>query len=146
MINHFQIRNGKFIMDKFSKEKRSEIMQKIKSKETKVELIVFEELKKRKIYFKSHYSKIIGNPDIAFPRKKVAIFIDGDFWHGYKSKILGKNISPGYWENKIEKNFNRDIEINKLLDNIGWKVLRIWEHEIKKDLRESIKKIEEFIT
>ena len=133
------------MMDTFSKQKRSEIMQKIKSKDTVIELLVFNELKKRKIYFKRNYSKIIGNPDIAFPRKKIAIFIDGDFWHGYKSKILGKKIPEGYWENKITRNCNRDLEINNTLNNLGWKVLRIWEHEIKKNFEISIKKIEEFI-
>ena len=121
-------------------------MQKIKSKDTKIELIVFHELKKRKIYFKKHYSKIIGNPDIAVPRKKIAIFIDGDFWHGYINKILGKKISDGYWKNKITNNFIRDKEINNILNNLGWKVLRIWEHEIKTDLEQSIKRIEEFMS
>ena len=57
-------------------------MSKIRSKNTKAELIVFRELRKRKIHFQKHYKKVVGSPDIAIPRKKIAIFIDGDFWHG----------------------------------------------------------------
>ncbi|RZD19594.1 MAG: hypothetical protein EVG15_00760 [Candidatus Acididesulfobacter diazotrophicus] len=76
------------MMDKFTKEKRSEIMSNIRSQNTKVEILVFRELRKRKIYFQKHYKKAIGNPDIALPRKKKAVFIDGDFWHGYQFSKL----------------------------------------------------------
>lgn len=66
-------------MDKFTKEKRSEIMSKIRSKNTKCKLKVFRELSRRGIYFQKHYSRAVGNPDLALPRKKKAIFIDGSY-------------------------------------------------------------------
>ena len=70
------------MVDKVTKEKRSEMMSKIRSSNTKIELAVFKRLKKRGIYFQKHYKKAPGTPDIALPRKKKAVFIDGDFWHG----------------------------------------------------------------
>jgi DNA mismatch endonuclease (patch repair protein) len=83
-------------MDVFTKEKRSELMSKIRSKNTGIEKVVFREIRKRGIYFQKHYGRVAGNPDIALPRKKIAIFIDGDFWHGYQFE-------------KIKKSFQRNI-------------------------------------
>jgi len=131
--------------DIFSKEKRSEVMSKIRSENTKIELLVFKELRKRGIYFQKHYKKVYGSPDIALPRKKKAVFIDGDFWHGYKTNVLCKNLSGVFWKNKITKNIERDRKINKQLNEIGWKILRIWEHEIKKELDITIYKIQRFL-
>jgi DNA mismatch endonuclease (patch repair protein) len=86
--------------DKFTKEKRSLIMAAIKSKNTKQELKVFKELRKRKVYFQKHYRKIAGTPDIAIPSKKIAVFIDGDFWHGWKFKVKEKWLPEIYWREK----------------------------------------------
>jgi len=93
--------------DKFSKEKRSEIMSRIRSKNTKAEITVFRELRKRGIYFQKHYKKIAGNPDIALPRKKKAVFIDGDFWHGYNFSKLKERLPKKYWLEKIEDHGRR---------------------------------------
>ena len=94
--------------DSFTKEKRSEVMSKIRSKETQIEQIVFKYLRKQGVYFKKHYKKASGSPDIALPRKKIAIFIDGDFWHGWQfSKKKGK-LPKKYWLAKIESNIQRD--------------------------------------
>lgn len=120
-------------------------MSKIRSKNTKVENLVFKELRRRKIYFQKHYKKSPGNPDIAFPKRKIAIFIDGDFWHGYNFKKWGKSLPKKYWLAKIAKNMQRD-KINKnKLKRQGWKVLRIWEHEIENDLPRVIDKIKKII-
>ncbi len=67
--------------DVFSKAKRSEIMSRIRAKDTRIEKTVFSYLRKKKIYFQKHYSKVAGNPDIALPAEKIAVFINGDFWH-----------------------------------------------------------------
>ncbi|GAJ07086.1 unnamed protein product, partial [marine sediment metagenome] len=96
--------------DKFSKDVRSKIMSEIRSEGTKVENIVFKELKKRKIYFQKHYKRAVGNPDIALPRKKKAVFIDGDFWHGRDFHKLKKRLPKKYWLKKIERNVQRDKE------------------------------------
>ena len=125
-------------MDKFSKEKRSEIMSRIRSKDTKVEKIVFKELRKRGIYFQKHYYKAPGKPDIALPRKKKAVFIDGDFWHGYQFEKLKERLPKEYWIRKIENNVARDKENRKLLKQSGWEVVSIWEHDIYKNFNETI--------
>lgn len=131
--------------DKFSKEKRSLIMSKIGSKNTKVEISVFRELRKRGIYFQKHYKNAVGNPDIALPRKKKAIFIDGDFWHGYNFVELKKRLPKKYWLKKIENNINRDNNNNLRLSENGWEILRIWEHSINKNVDKEIEKIINFL-
>lgn len=120
-------------------------MSKIRSKNTAIERVIFKELRKRKIYFQKHYKKTIGNPDIALPRKKIAIFIDGDFWHGYNFKKNKKRLPKKYWLKKIEDNIARDNKNRSKLRREGWKILRIWEHEIKKNPEKNIEKIIKFL-
>ena len=116
--------------DIFSKKKRSCIMSRIRGKDTKIEKKVQETLSNMKIKFEKHY-RVNGNPDFALPRKKIAIFVDGDFWHGYNFKKR-ENKLPDYWVNKIKRNMKRDRKNNKELKKLGWKVLRVWEHSIMK--------------
>lgn len=116
--------------DVFSKEKRSWIMSRIRGKDTKIEKLFESWLKEEKIKFSKHY-KMVGNPDFALPRKKVAIFVDGDFWHGYDFKKREKKL-PKYWVNKIRRNMKRDKKAEKELNKLGWKVVRIWEHRLLK--------------
>jgi len=73
-----------------------------------------------------------GKPDVAFVSKKVAIFVDGHFWHGYKFNSVGKKLPRKYWLPKIRQNMLRDRKINRILKQKGWKVLRFWEHEVTK--------------
>ncbi|MFA6228309.1 MAG: very short patch repair endonuclease [Patescibacteria group bacterium] len=129
--------------DVFSKEKRSEIMSKIRGKNTKVELLVFGELRKRGVYFQKHYKRAPGKPDIALPRKKIAVFIDGDFWHGYNFSNTKKRLPKKYWRAKIEANIHRDVKNRRKLKRMGWKVLRIWEHQLtQRNFNKSMSKIE----
>lgn len=131
-------------MDIFTKKKRSEIMSKIHSKNTEAEKVAFRELRKKNVYFQKHYKKATGNPDVALPRKKIAIFIDGDFWHGYKHAVQKQRLPRKYWLKKIEDNIKRDKKNRAKLKKDGWKVLRIWEHEIKKNPEKAIQKIIKF--
>jgi len=131
--------------DIFTKEKRSEIMSRIRSKNTKVEILVFRELRRRGIYFQKHYKRATGSPDIALPRKKKAVFIDGDFWHGYQFYKIKDRLPKKYWLPKIEGNIIRDRKNRASLRRKDWQVLRIWEHEIKKDLDKAMGKIEKFL-
>lgn len=131
--------------DVFSREKRSEIMSKIRSKNTKAEVLVFKELKRRKIYFQLHYKKASGSPDIALPRKKIAVFIDGDFWHGYRFAERRSKLPEKYWVGKIEGNMKRDRRNRAKLRKSGWKVLRVWEHEVLKNFDKTIDKIVTFL-
>jgi DNA mismatch endonuclease (patch repair protein) len=108
-------------------------MSKIKSTNTCLEVSFRKLLSKNKIRgYRLHY-KIIGKPDIVFPAKKVVIFIDGDFWHGYNWKKLGKVPPKKYWQAKIERTMARDKIYTRQLRKEGWKVIRIWEHNLKKN-------------
>lgn len=116
--------------DIFDKKKRSEIMSKIKGKNTKPELVISKLLKGTSL--KKH-PKITGNPDFGDKKNKIAIFVDGCFWHGCEFHGTIPKTNRTFWRHKIGKNIERDIKINKILRHGGYKVIRIWEHEIKKD-------------
>jgi len=120
-------------------------MSKIRSKNTIAERLVFKELRKRKIYFQKHYKKAAGKPDIALPSKKKAVFIDGDFWHGYKFLKQKERLPKKYWVRKIEGNITRDKNNTAKLKKDGWVILRIWEHQIEKDFDKTIEKIISFL-
>lgn len=133
--------------DVFSKEERSKIMSRIRSKETKAEKVVFKFLRREKIYFQKHYNRVAGKPDIALPRKKRAIFIDGDFWHGRKLKTTIDRLPKDYWQGKIAGNVARDKKIRRELRKQGWQILRIWETDVlrKKTQQEELEKIAKFL-
>lgn len=131
--------------DVFSRPKRSEIMSKIRSKDTGIEKIVFAYLRKQKIYFQKHYAKIPGNPDIALPSQKKAVFINGDFWHGYRFKEWKDRLPKIYWRDKIAGNIKRDNKNQRLLRHRGWKILKIWSHCLKKDPLAECQKIADFL-
>lgn len=133
------------MVDVFSKKKRSEIMSRIRSENTQAEKIAFSFLRSKGIYFQRHYKMVIGSPDIALPKKKKAVFIDGDFWHGYKFSKIKSRLPKEYWRKKIEDNIKRDKFNRSKLRRSGWKVLRVWEHEIDKQRDESFKKIIKFL-
>lgn len=120
-------------------------MSKIRSENTKVERLVFCELRKRGVYFQKHYKKAKGKPDIALPRKKKAVFIDGDFWHGRNLLKQRKRLPKKYWLPKIEKNVKNDRRNGLLLKRAGWKILRVWEKEIIKNPEKEIEKISNFL-
>jgi len=135
--------------DVFSKAKRSEVMSLIRSKNSKAELIVFRYLRKNNIYFQKHYKRAVGTPDIALPRKKLAVFIDGDFWHGrnYQHRLKGRDEND-YWVKKIVRNIERDIQTRESLTEAGWKILVVWESDIKRKRTQdqTLKQISHFIT
>ncbi len=127
--------------DKFNKETRSKIMAAIRSINTSPERLVFSDLRKRGVYFQRHYKKALGTPDIAMPSRKVAVFIDGDFWHGFRYPAWKGRLKNSFWRRKIERNRNRDKLYHGKLRRMGWKVLRVWEHQLKNDFRETVDKI-----
>ncbi|MCH7883363.1 very short patch repair endonuclease [Patescibacteria group bacterium] len=131
--------------DIFTPEKRSEIMSAVKAKNTGFEKKFFSLLRKNGIRFQTHYKRAYGNPDIAFPSKKIAIFLDSDFWHGWRYPSWSHKLTSDFWINKIEANRKRDKKVTRKLRKDGWTVLRIWEHQIKKDPEESLDKICELV-
>lgn len=128
-------------MDNLTKDQRRKNMQNIRSTGTKPERKIMEALKKRKIYFAPHVSKIIGKPDIVFRRKKIVIFIDSDFWHGHPERCVMPKTNSEYWAGKIEGNKLRDAEVNDVLRSKGWQVLRLWEYEINHNFDETFQTI-----
>ncbi|OGS27664.1 MAG: hypothetical protein A2297_08765 [Elusimicrobia bacterium RIFOXYB2_FULL_48_7] len=122
---------------------RSSLMQKIKSEKTKPEIILRNALRKANIRFKGYGHPLPGKPDIVLLKKKLVVFIDGEFWHGYKWKNKKNRIKAhrGYWIPKIERTIKRDKQNNLKLRRLGWQVLRFWGQEIKGDLQKCIKKI-----
>lgn len=130
--------------DKFSKAKRSAIMSRIRSKNTSLEVEFRKLLWKNGLgRYRIHYN-LPGKPDIVYVSKKIVVFLDGDFWHGYNWKKLGKVPPRKYWQKKIQKNIDRAKKYNKMLKKEGWKVIRIWEHDIRKNEEKCIKKIRKF--
>src|SRR5579864_4703091 len=113
--------------DIFSRKKRSEIMSAIKSKNTKLERNVFEYLRRKRIRFIAHCRRLIGNPDIAIISEKKVIFIDSDFWHGWRYPKWSFSSTNEFWHKKISSNRKRDVFVTKKLRRMGWRVLRIWE-------------------
>ena len=114
--------------DIFSKEKRSYIMKTVKSsnnKSTELKLIYL--FKKYSIKGWRRNYKIFGKPDFVFCGKKIAVFTDGCFWHGHNCRNTVPKDNSEYWENKINRNRKRDIEVNKHLKKIGWSVISIWD-------------------
>jgi len=124
--------------DKFGEETRSRIMSRIRSNKTSPEIILRKALWGKRF---TYQPKMLGNPDFVHKKKKVIIFIDGDFWHGYNWKKLGKVPPEEYWQDKIERNIQRDKKYNKMLKKKGYKVIRFWEHDIINDLGKCLRKI-----
>lgn len=132
-------------MDSLTKEQRSRTMSRIRSANTKFERKIFRELRKRGIQFKTHYKAVIGNPDIAKPRLKKAIFLHSDFWHGWRLPKWIDNLPNDFWKNKLKRNRDRDRKVALLLRKKGWEMMVLWEHTLQKDFKSSIERIEQFL-
>lgn len=123
----------KIMADIFDKNKRSNIMQKVRSKNNKsTELKLIELFRKNDIKSWRRNYKVKGHPDFVFLDKKVAIFVDGCFWHGHDCRNTRPADNADYWQKKRERNILHDKQVTKLFENRGWIVLRIWECELKK--------------
>lgn len=134
--------------DVFDEEKRSEIMRQVKSKKNKsTELRLIEVFKENKITGWRRNYPVKGHPDFVFPKQRVAVFVDGCFWHGHDCRNTRPSDHQEYWRKKRERNMKHDQEVTALLQSRGWTVLRIWECELKKANRSLlIQKIKEIIT
>lgn len=130
-------------MDDLTPEQRRKNMQAIKSKDTSIEIALRKALWNRGIRYRKNYKLLPGKPDIAITKYKIAVFCDSDFWHGYDWENRSQRIMSNreYWIPKIERNMQRDCEVNELLKKEGWTVLRFWEYQIKKELPACVEKI-----
>ena len=122
-------------MDKLTPEQRHKNMQAVKSKDSKIEVLLRQELWERGLKYRKNVKTVFGHPDIAFIGKKVAVFCDSEFWHGYDWTKRKSDIKSNqeFWISKIERNMARDEEVNEYLTSHGWVVLRFWGKQIQKD-------------
>lgn len=125
------------MVDNHTSEQRTANMKAIRYKDTKIEMVLRKELWSRGIRYRKNCKDVSGKPDIVFKGKKVAVFCDSEFWHGYdwgnqKDRIGTRR---DYWFPKIERNMERDREVNNLLRSNGWTVIRFWGKQISKDTK-----------
>ena len=135
--------------DVLTPEQRRKNMQHIRSKSTKIEVILRKVLWKKGYRYRKNYKKLPGKPDIVLTKYKIAIFCDGEFFHGKDWEILKSRLEKGnnneYWISKISRNRERDDKINKKLLFMGWTVIRFWGEDIKKNVDECVRVVEETI-
>lgn len=123
-------------MDNHTTEQRRRNMQAVKNKNSQIEITLRKELWNRGLRYRKNANEIFGKPDLAFKSKKIAVFCDSEFWHGYNWDERKKDFKSHqeFWLPKIERNMERDKEVTAELEKQGWTVLRFWGKEIKKDV------------
>lgn len=131
-------------MSKKTKEQISFNMRQVKNKDSRIEILLRKELWSRNLRYRKNVASLIGKPDIAFIGKKIAVFVDSEFFHGFDWKNKQNEIKSNreFWIKKIERNIQRDAEVNDALEAAGWLVLRFWGNEIKHNVSECADKIE----
>lgn len=136
-------------MDCLTPEQRHKNMSRIRAQDTTIEILLRKELWKKGYRYRKNYKMLPGKPDIVLTRYKIAIFCDGEYFHGKdweKLKArLERGSNPDFWIRKISRNIERDDEVNKKLQFLGWTVLRFWGKDIQKNPKQCIKAIEEQI-
>lgn len=126
--------------DNLTPEQRSYCMSRIKGKDTGLEVRVRSELHRKGLRFRKHVKELPGRPDIVFSRARVVVFVDGDFWHGYRFPSWKCKVSE-FWKQKIASTRERDIKNHRKLRDMGWTVVRLWQHELERDFDDCIDKI-----
>lgn len=131
-----EIREEKNVAKK-TKEQISFNMRQVRNKDSEIEIILRKELWSRGLRYQKNVTGITGKPDIVFKGKKIAVFCDSEFWHGYNWTERKKDIKSNqdFWIPKIERNMERDKEVTAILEAEGWTVLRFWGKEIKKNYK-----------
>jgi len=127
-------------MDKLTKDQRRKNMQAVKSSGSKIETTLAKALWSMGYRYRKNDKTVFGKPDITMKRYKLAIFVDSEFWHGkdWSKRKYDHKSNKKFWINKIERNIQRDKEVNRKLRKEGWKVLRFWGSRIKKNVDECV--------
>ena len=136
--------------DKLTKEQRYKCMKSIKSKDSQIEVSLRHALWAKGYRYRKNYNKLPGKPDIVLPKYRIAVFCDSEFFHGkdWESSLreqIQRGSNSEFWVRKIGRNMERDREVNQLLKDAGWTVIRLWGKDIKKNLPGCIAIIEEQI-
>lgn len=124
--------------DIFTKKKRREIMSRVKNKDSKIEVEFKKSIWKAGLRYGKSSAKYFGKPDIVLPKYKAVIFIDSCFWHGCKKHGSMPKVRIKFWKEKLERNKQRDKEVNKHYKKTDWKMFRIWEHNLRKNKQKII--------
>ena len=132
------------LLDNLSREKRSGVMASIKGKNTKPEIVVRRLLWSKGFRYRIHDKTIIGKPDVSNKKKKIAIFVDGCFWHGCSKCYIEPTTNVDFWRKKIRGNKNRRVKVKKELERKGWNVLELRKHDINQNSGSLVKKIDRF--
>jgi DNA mismatch endonuclease, patch repair protein len=127
--------------DNLTPDQRSYCMSRVRGRDTDLERIVRSELHKRGLRFRKHVKELPGRPDVVFPGQRVAVFVDGDFWHGYGLPTWEAGLSE-FWKCKLWANRKRDKSNFAKLRYRGWSVIRLWQHEVEGDLGRCIDRIQ----
>lgn len=131
--------------DVHTPEQRSFNMSRIRGKNTKPELIFRKALWSAGLRYRLR-SKLPGRPDLVFPSRKVAVFVDGCFWHQCPEHFQWPKTRPDFWKQKITRTVKRDKEVSDQLKKMGWTVVRVWEHELKKNLIGAVNRIDQALS
>jgi len=127
--------------DIFSKKKRSDIMSKVRHKDSEIEVAFRKALWKEGFRYRKNATNYFGKPDIVLPKHKTVIFVDSCFWHGCKTHGSMPATRTEFWERKITRNKERDKEVNRHYKKEGWRVIRVWEHDLPNKTKEIIQNI-----
>lgn len=130
--------------DNMTPEQRSATMARIRSRDTTIEMRIRRRLHRRGHRYRVHAKWLPGSPDVAFTRCRVAVFIDGDFWHGYQFDEWKAKLAPK-WRDKIARNRRRDRARREELRASGWTVVQMWEHEVKEDPEACVLRVEDAV-
>jgi DNA mismatch endonuclease, patch repair protein len=130
--------------DNLTPTQRSYCMSRVKGRDTGLERIVRSALHRQGLRFKTHVRDLPGRPDIVFSRARVAVFVDGDFWHGYRFPLWQAELTE-FWRRKIAGNRARDRRSFSALRRRGWVVIRIWQHDAKRDLDRAVRRVAEYV-
>lgn len=132
-------------MDKLNQKQRSECMSRVKGKDTGLEKFFRKSVSASKIKGYRLNTNITGRPDLYFPKYRIAVFVDGCFWHGCPRCYIRPETNKNFWADKVKKNMNRDKVVNAILHKDGTKVVRFWGHDVKKNPNQCAVKLKKII-
>ncbi len=131
--------------DIFTKKKRSEVMSKVRHKDSKIEVEFRKKLWAKGFRYSKNSTKYFGKPDIVLPKYVTVIFVDSCFWHGCKKHGSIPSTRTKFWTQKIDRNKARDKEVNKHYKKESWEAIRIWEHDLKRSSSAEVKKVVKYL-
>jgi DNA mismatch endonuclease, patch repair protein len=132
------------VVDNLTPEQRRYTMSRIRSTDTGPELAIRHMVHARGLRFRKHAAWLPGRPDLVFSGPKVVVFVDGDYWHGWKFSLWKHKLAP-YWQMKIARNRQRDVKNFAKLRRDGWLVVRVWEHAVKQNVVACVTRIEKAV-